>query len=136
MTNKGQKDLFNNMGEPEKVITVVGQLKYEFDLAKVPSLNIKKLDEIIDKMDSELQYKRKKVIECHRQIKEGEKKLEETFEFAGELEALLKKQKEINQELNMDEEKETIVFDDEISENELEQEDVIEDEETEEYEYQ
>lgn len=136
MTNKGQKDLFNNMGEPEKVITVVGQLKYEFDLAKVPSLNIKKLDEIIDKMDSELEYKRKKVIECHRQIEEGEKKLEETFEFAEQLETLLKRQKEINQELNMDEEKETIVFDDEISENELESEDIMEDEETEEYEYQ
>ena len=54
ITNKGIKDLFQNHGEPQKIIKIKGNNEYSFDLLKVPSLNIKKIDEKIDSIENNL----------------------------------------------------------------------------------
>ena len=128
ITNKGMKDLFSNQGEPQKIITIKGYNNYSFDLLRVPSLNIKKLDDKIDSIETTLKRQIELKKDLERQLDEAQKELEKPFEFEEQLRDLLKRQNEVNRELNMDKkDKEIIVIDDEeTEENEYKNENVEE----------
>ena len=133
ITNKGIKDLFSNQGEPQKIIKIKGYNDYSFDLLKVPSLNIKKLDDKIDNIEQTLKSQIELKKDLERQLEEAKREVEKPFEFQDKLQELVKRQNEINRELNMDKkEKEIIVLDEEEStqENEYNKEN------EEEYEYE
>ena len=117
ITNKGIKDLFQNNGEPQKIIKIKGNNEYSFDLLKVPSLNIKKMDEKIDSIENNLNKRIELKQDLERQLNEARKELEKPFEYEEKLKEMLKKQREINQKLNMDEkEKSAIIIDEEENE--------------------
>ena len=117
ITNKGIKDLFQNNGEPQKIIKIKGNNEYSFDLLKVPSLNIKKMDEKIDSIENNLNKRIELKQDLERQLNEAKKELEKPFEYEEKLKEMLKKQREINQKLNMDEkEKSAIIIDEEENE--------------------
>lgn len=132
ITNKGMTDLLSNQGEPQKIITIKGYNDYSFDLLRVPSLNIKKLDDKIDSIESTLNRQIELKKDLERQLEEAKKELEKPFELEEQLKNLLKRQNEVNRELNMDKkEKEIIVIDDEETE-----EKEYDGENVEEYEYE
>lgn len=115
--NKGIKDLFQNHGEPQKIIKIKGNNEYSFDLLKVPSLNIKKMDEKIDSIENNLNKRIELKQDLERQLNEAKKELEKPFEYEEKLKEMLKRQREINQKLNMDEkEKSAIIIDEEEKE--------------------
>ena len=117
ITNKGIKDLFQNHGEPQKIIKIKGNNEYSFDLLKVPSLNIKKMDEKIDSIENNLNKRIELKQDLERQLNEAKKELEKPFEYEEKLKEMLKRQREINQKLNMDEkEKSAIIIDEEENE--------------------
>lgn len=117
ITNKGIKDLFQNNGEPQKIIKIKGDNEYSFDLLKVPSLNIKKMDEKIDSIENNLNKRIELKQDLERQLNEAKKELEKPFEYEEKLKEMLKRQREINQKLNMDEkEKSAIIIDEEENE--------------------
>lgn len=117
ITNKGIKDLFQNHGEPQKIIKIKGNNEYSFDLLKVPSLNIKKMDEKIDGIENNLNKRIELKQDLERQLNEAKKELEKPFEYEEKLKEMLKRQREINQKLNMDEkEKSAIIIDEEENE--------------------
>lgn len=117
ITNKGIKDLFQNNGEPQKIIKIKGNNEYSFDLLKVPSLNIKKMDEKIDSIENNLNKRIELKQDLERQLNEAKKELEKPFEYEEKLKEMLKRQREINQKLNMDEkEKTAIIIDEEENE--------------------
>lgn len=117
ITNKGLKDLFQNHGEPQKIIKIKGNNEYSFDLLKVPSLNIKKMDEKIDSIENNLNKRIELKQDLERQLNEAKKELEKPFEYEEKLKEMLKRQREINQKLNMDEkEKSAIIIDEEENE--------------------
>lgn len=117
ITNKGIKDLFQNHGEPQKIIKIKGNNEYSFDLLKVPSLNIKKMDEKIDRIENNLNKRIELKQDLERQLNEAKKELEKPFEYEEKLKEMLKRQREINQKLNMDEkEKSAIIIDEEENE--------------------
>ena len=117
ITNKGIKDLFQNHGEPQKIIKIKGNNEYSFDLLKVPSLNIKKMDEKIDSIENNLNKRIELKQDLERQLNEAKKELEKPFEYEEKLKEMLKRQREINQKLNMDEKgKSAIIIDEEENE--------------------
>ncbi len=117
ITNKGIKDLFQNHGEPQKIIKIKGNNEYSFDLLKVPSLNIKKMDEKIDSIENNLNKRIELKQDLERQLNEAKKELEKPFEYEEKLKEMLKRQRKINQKLNMDEkEKSAIIIDEEENE--------------------
>lgn len=117
MANKGVGNLINDEKADDRTIIIKGKLEHSFELLKVPSLNIKKLDEMIDKFDKELEHQRHNKADFERQIEQGKRELEKPFEQAEKLKELLKRQAEINKELDMEkEDKEIIVLDDEETE--------------------
>lgn len=117
ITNKGIKDLFQNHGEPQKIIKIKGNNEYSFDLLKVPSLNIKKMDEKIDSIENNLNKRIELKQDLERQLNEAKKELEKPFEYEEKLKEMLKRQREINQKLNMDEkERSAIIIDEEENE--------------------
>ena len=125
MVNKGINNLIDNTDTDNRTVIIKGNLEHSFELLKVPSLNIKKLDELIDRLDDELEHYRNNKSDFERQIEQGKKELEKTFEYAEKLKELLKRQAEINKELDMEkEEKEIIVADEEETQNEEETEEI------------
>lgn len=119
ITNKGIKDLFQNNGEPQKIIKIKGDNEYSFDLLKVPSLNIKKMDEKIDSIENNLNKRIELKKDLERQLNEAKIELEKPFEYEEKLKEMLKRQREINQKLNMDKkEKSAIIIDEDEEENE------------------
>ena len=117
MTNKANANLLDNVKADNRTIIIKGYVEHSFELLKVPSLNIKKLDEIIDKFDKELEHQKNNKIDYERQIEQGKKELEKPFEYAEKLAELIKRQAEINRELNMEkDDNEIIVLDDEETE--------------------
>ena len=102
-----------------------------FDLLRVPSLNIKKLDEKIDNIENILNAKKQERKDLERQLENGKRELEKPFEFQEKLDELLKKQVEINRELDMDnKEEKAIIIEDE------EEKDVYKNENRQEYKYE
>ena len=136
MTNLGADNLFQNNGEARKVIKIKGEYEISFDMLKVPTLNIKKLDEKLDELENIVELEKNKVEDLYRQKEECRRELEKPFEFQEKLDELLKRKNEIDNELRLDEDKTIQVAEDEEKEemNEQDLEEYSEDEEEEEYE--
>ena len=111
ITNKGVRDLLKNNGEPQKIITIKAKQESSFELLKVPSLNIKKMDEKIDEIENALEYQIEWRKDLERQLEQVKIEYEKPFEHEERLSELLKKQSEINRELNMDKKDEVIIVD-------------------------
>lgn len=140
MTNLGIENLFNNNGEARKVITIKSELPIQFDLLKIPSLNIKKLDEKLDGLEQQLEMTQDRVKDLYRQEEQCKEELQKPFEFAEKLKELLQRKREIDEELKLDDEKNLELIADESEENNSEDEDedsedfeIIEEYEEEEY---
>lgn len=136
MTNVGADSLFDNNGEARKVIKIKGKFEISFDMLKVPSLNIKKIDEKIDELELIKDSEESKLEDLYRQEIECKKELEKPFEFAEKLELLLKRKNEIDNELKLDDDKNEKIIVDEKQIEESEKSEYTEDseyEETEEY---
>lgn len=136
MTNLGADNLFQNNGEARKVIKIKGEYEISFDMLKVPTLNIKKLDEKLDELENIVELEKNKVEDLYRQKEECRRELEKPFEFQEKLDELLKRKNEIDNELRLDEDKTIQVAEEEEKEemNEQDFEEYLEDEEEEEYE--
>ena len=136
MTNLGADNLFQNNGEARKVIKIKGEYEISFDMLKVPTLNIKKLDEKLDELENIVELEKNKVEDLYRQKEECRRELEKPFEFQEKLDELLKRKNEIDNELRLDEDKTIQVAEEEEKEemNEQDFEEYSEDEEEEEYE--
>lgn len=122
MANKGMGNLINHIKADDRTIIIKGEVEYSFELLKVPSLNIKKLDEIMDKFDVALEKQKSNKIDYERQLEQAKKELEKPFEFADKLKEFLQKQIEINRELDMEKEEKEIIVLDECEEQEEEEE--------------
>lgn len=136
MTNLGADNLFQNNGEARKVIKIKGEYEISFDMLKVPTLNIKKLDEKLDELENIVELEKNKVEDLYRQKEECRRELEKPFELQEKLDELLKRKNEIDNELRLDEDKTIQVAEEEEKEemNEQDFEEYSEDEEEEEYE--
>lgn len=136
MTNYGIDNLFTNNGEARKVIKIKGNIEMQFDILKIPSLNIKKVDEILDSLENKLSTEEKEVEDLYRQQIQCREELLKPFEYQEELNQLLKRKNEIDNELKLEEEKPKpiVVEEEETEENEEDDyEEFLEDEEEEEY---
>ncbi len=130
MTNFGTENLFAEDGDERKVIKIKGKYEMSFDMLRIPSLNIKKIDDKIDELEKLISNESDKIQDLNRQLEQCKVELEKPFEYAERLAELLKRKNEIDNELRLDEEKETpIVADDEESEEYTEEEDEYEREE-------
>ena len=108
----------------------------QFDILKIPSLNIKKVDEILDSLENKLTTEEKEVEDLYRQQIQCREELLKPFEYQEELNQLLKRKNEIDNELKLEEEKPKpiVVEEEETEENEEDDyEEFLEDEEEEEY---
>lgn len=136
MTNYGIDNLFTNNGEARKVIKIKGNIEMQFDILKIPSLNIKKVDEILDSLENKLSIEEKEVEDLYRQQIQCREELLKPFEYQEELNQLLKRKNEIDNELKLEEEKPKpiVVEEEETEENEEDEyEEFLEDEEEEDY---
>ncbi|MEG2235134.1 MAG: hypothetical protein RR144_01650 [Clostridia bacterium] len=129
LTNKGISDFFSNNGEARKIITIQGKYKLEFDLSKIPAINIKKLNEKIDNIEELLVKQKEYVIYLKKQLAECEIQLEKPFEYKEKLQKLLTKQAEINRELHLDKEEKDLSIIEEDEETEEQEEGEIEENE-------
>ena len=104
MTNLGTESLFKNDGEARKVIKVKGKYEISFDMLKIPTLNIKKLNEKLDEIEHLIEVEESMIKDLHRQKEECQRELEKPFEFEEKLKELLKRKNEIDTELRLDDE--------------------------------
>ena len=104
---------------------LIGNGKYHEHLAQLPSLNIQRLDEKLDKFEEYISENEKDIITYEREMEQCKIELEKPFADAEKLKELLERQSELNNKLNLDNKKDdqTIIAD-------------IENEDTEEYEYE
>jgi len=109
-------------------------------MLKVPTLNIKKINEKLDELEELIASEEKKIQDLYRQQEECKKELEKPFEYAEKLEELLKRKNEIDTELKLEEDKpveaiseEEETEDTEKYEDEEDYEEFLEDEEEEDY---
>lgn len=139
MTNLGVDNLFQNSSEARKVIKIKGEYEISFDMLKVPTLNIKKINEKLDELEKLIKSEELKVQDLYRQQEECKKELEKPFEYQEKLEELLKRKNEIDTELKLDEDKSVSAISEEEENEETEEsededyEEFLEDEEEEEY---
>ena len=113
MTNCGNSGLLFDNNEVKKIIKIKAEYEMSFDLLKIPSLNIKKIDEYLDRLEDLLINNENKLEDLYRQQKQCEEELKKTFEYAEQLEQLLKRKIEIDSELKLDEDKEKQIVVDE-----------------------
>jgi len=109
-------------------------------MLKVPTLNIKKINEKLDELEEIIKNEENKVEDLYRQQEECKKELEKPFEYQEKLDELLKRKNEIDTELRLDDDKpvEAISEEEETEDNEdeeYEDEEYLEDEEEEEYDF-
>ena len=137
MTNFGTESLFDNNGEARKVIKIKGKYEISFDMLRVPTLNIKKLDDKLDELEQLIFNETEKIQDFNRQLEQCRLELEKPFEYAEQLEELLKRKNEIDTELRLDDEKPVQIIaedeecekDTEDDEDEYEREEFLEEEE-------
>ncbi len=120
MTNFGTESLFNNDGEARKVIKIKGKYEMSFDMLKIPTLNIKKLDDKLDELEQLISNEELKLQDLYRQLEQCKLELEKPFEYAEQLEELLKRKNEIDNELRLDDEKPTQIVVEECEEDNIE----------------
>lgn len=105
MTNFGIDNLFAEGGDERKVIKIKGKYEMSFDMLKIPSLNIKKIDDKIDELEKLISSESDKIQDLNRQLEQCKVELEKPFEYAERLTELLKRKNEIDTELKLDEDK-------------------------------
>lgn len=120
MTNFGTESLFDNDGEARKVIKIKGKYEMSFDMLKIPTLNIKKLDDKLDELEQLISNEELKLQDLYRQLEQCKLELEKPFEYAEQLEELLKRKNEIDNELRLDDEKPTQIIVEECEEDNIE----------------
>ena len=118
MTNLGIDSLFQNSSEARKVIKIKSDYEISFDMLKVPTLNIKKINEKLDEIEELIKNEETKVQDLYRQQEECKKELEKPFEYQEKLEELLKRKNEIDTELKLDEDKSVSAISEETEETE------------------
>ena len=131
MFNKGYNELNRLINDNNRTIIIKGKVERSFEVLKVPTLNIKKLNDLMDELDVILDNKRNSKIDLERQLEEAKKELKKPFEYEEKLKELLQRQAEINRELDMEKKDKEIIVVDEYEEQESE-----EPQEIEEYEYE
>ena len=137
MTNLGTESLFKNDGEARKVIKIKGKYEISFDMLKIPTLNIKKLNEKLDEIEHLIEVEESMIKDLHRQKEECQRELEKPFEFEEKLKELLKRKNEIDTELRLDDEKPVpVVVEEQAEEKEESEYDEYEEEDEEEDEYE
>lgn len=137
MTNLGTESLFKNDGEARKVIKVKGKYEISFDMLKIPTLNIKKLNEKLDEIEHLIEVEESMIKDLHRQKEECQRELEKPFEFEEKLQELLKRKNEIDTELRLDDEKTVpVVVEEQAEEKDVNEYDEYEEEDEEEEEYE
>ena len=136
MTNLGTDNLFQNSSEARKIIKIKSDYEISLDMLKVPTLNIKKIDEKLDGIEELIENEELNIQDLYRQQEECKKQLEKPFEYEEKLKELLKRKNEIDTELKLDEDKSVLAISDEqeTEENKTEEsEEILEDEEEIEY---
>ena len=108
-------------------------------MLKIPTLNIKKLNEKLDEIEHLIEVEESMIKDLHRQKEECQRELEKPFEFEEKLKELLKRKNEIDTELRLDDEKPVqVVVEEQAEENEKDENEYNEyeeeDEEEDEYE--
>lgn len=92
---------------------------YSVQLSKVPSLNIQRLDEELSKFEKYVENGEKKIKDYQREIEQCKIELQKPFEEENELKELLKRQSELNNKLNLDNNKDKqLLIEDEITDEE------------------
>ena len=129
--NKGSSHLYM---EEQKILRIKGDYPFEVDISAIPSKNIERLDEKIDSIQILLDREQETIVDLKRQIEQCKIELKKPFEYEEKLKDLLKRQTEINRELNLEEkDKIVLVEDEEQEETEDENIENMEDEEGLEY---
>jgi len=127
----GMEDLIADNGEYRCLIKVKSDSNIQFDLLKIPSLNIKKLDEKLDSLETQLKNIENENIELGRQIERCKEELTKPFAELERYESLVKRKTEIDNQLNLDKESKQILID-ESEEDEEDNEELYEEEQEEE----
>ena len=130
--NKGTSHLFM---EEQKVLRIKGDYPFEVDISAIPSKNIERLNEKIESIENLLNIEKETIVDLHRQIEQCKFELEKPFEHEERLKELLKKQAEINRELNLEEKDNLIVVSDEETEEQEAEKNAENNEDEEEYVY-
>lgn len=118
LINSGATDnLLDTQNHSVKQIIISGYTEEKFDLALVPSLNIKKINEKINHLAVQLEEYKNTLADKQRQLEQCKIELEKPFEYEEKLVELLTKQNEIDRALNKDNFNESVIA---IDENETE----------------
>ena len=118
LINSGATDnLLDTQNHSVKQIIISGYTEEKFDLALVPSLNIKKINEKINHLSVELEEYKNTLADKQRQLEQCKLELEKPFEYEEKLVELLTRQNEIDRVLNKDNFNESVIA---IDENETE----------------
>ncbi len=112
---------------------LIGNKEYYARLTQIPSLNIQKLDEVLEKFEEYISENTKDIDNYEREIEQCKMELEKPFADAEKLRELLERQSELNNKLNLDNKKDPQTMMEDI-ENENTEEYEQEDEEFEEME--
>lgn len=112
---------------------LIGNKEYYARLTQKPSLNIQKLDEVLEKFEEYISENTKDIDNYEREIEQCKMELEKPFADAEKLRELLERQSELNNKLNLDNKKDPQTMMEDI-ENENTEEYEQEDEEFEEME--
>lgn len=111
-------------------INIIGTSKTHIKMSKIPSLNIQKLDEEINALDTKLEKCKQEIMSSEKQMEQCKMELEKPFADAERLEQLLLRQAELDAKLNLSGKGNDVLIEDEETE---EKEENIEQENDEEY---
>lgn len=115
-------------------INIIGTSKSHIKMSKIPSLNIQKLDEEINALDTKLEKCKQEIKSSEKQMEQCKTELEKPFADAEKLEQLLLRQAELDAKLNLSGKENDVLIEDEETEENEENEEKIEQEYNEEYE--
>ena len=119
--------LYLENGFFEDKIHIESNGNYEVKLAQVPSLNIQRINEVLDKFEDNIEKGTKRIQGYKREMEQCKIELEKPFEDEEELQKLLERQSELNNKLNLDNKKnEPILIEDELEEGNIEVEEMEE----------
>lgn len=116
-------------------LNLINEGRYYTKLALVPSLNIQRLDEVLDGLDTKIEKGKQEIISYEKQMEQCKVELEKPFADEEKLMQLLQRQAELDAKLNLDnkENNEVLIEDEETEENENELEQEYNEEYNEEY---
>ena len=110
-------------------IYIIGNSKSYVELAKIPSLNIQRLDEEINLLDKKIEKCNQEITSAKKQMEQCKIELEKPFANAERLKELLIRQAELDAILNVSNKDEPILIEDEESKDT--EDEILEDEECE-----